>query len=330
MSTADQSQRTAAHIVRDWFDRLEIVLHHEAELAGLLEHGSTVGSGREFLTKRVLRSFLPPTVHYGSGIIIDREGSKSKQIDIVLYDSRFPLLEIQEGMGLYFVEGVIATIEVKSKLTQAKLQDALDNCASVSMLDPTFRSFDQMNRMAHYFINEKKFSVLDAKEAVRYAIAPRTYIFAFTTDMGDRAICNVVCDWYGARGESKSAENPGLPVVIATKGTIGLVHDRWMQLDPGPAGEDARRDLGSHVRAVMGFWPTDRQFGWFALRLMHDVSERLALVHSVGNVPFSIDGYMPAHLYFEEDQLYEKTGRFIFWTKQEQPPQEPEQVQPLE
>jgi len=79
---------------------------------------------------------LPPIVHIGSGKVVDFEGKKSRQIDIIVYDSRFPTFEIQSGMGIYLLEGVIAIIEVKSTLTRKSLFEALDNTQSLIQLTP--------------------------------------------------------------------------------------------------------------------------------------------------------------------------------------------------
>jgi hypothetical protein len=68
-------------IVKQWFDRMEQVLQHEAELAGLFEHGVSTGTAREFLVSRVLRSFLPSFVHLGSGQIFSAGAGMSNQID---------------------------------------------------------------------------------------------------------------------------------------------------------------------------------------------------------------------------------------------------------
>src|SRR5687768_18070391 len=57
-------------VVSGWFDGLEETLTREADLAGLLNHRSMVGAGREFFVGRVLRSILPPTAHVGEGRVI--------------------------------------------------------------------------------------------------------------------------------------------------------------------------------------------------------------------------------------------------------------------
>src|SRR4051812_33193935 len=56
--------------LKKWFDQLDRVLTEEAELAGLLRHGSMVGGAREFFVRRVLRSILPPSVYVGSGRVV--------------------------------------------------------------------------------------------------------------------------------------------------------------------------------------------------------------------------------------------------------------------
>src|SRR5438552_2789462 len=121
-------------LFREWFIAQERSLHQQAELAGLLQHSTTVGTAREFLVRTFLAAVLPPIIHIGSGVIIDAHDRRSKQIDVILYDSRFPLMEFERGIGLYPVEAVVATIEVKSQLTAKELRLALDNCHSVHSL----------------------------------------------------------------------------------------------------------------------------------------------------------------------------------------------------
>jgi len=75
--------------VVDWFDRLETVLEAESRLSGLLAHGTTIGTAREFVVTRILRTILPPAVHIGNGKVIDANGKYSKQIDIIVYGRGF-------------------------------------------------------------------------------------------------------------------------------------------------------------------------------------------------------------------------------------------------
>jgi hypothetical protein len=173
-------EKTGKNIVKHWFDRMEQVLHHEAELAGLFEHGVSTGTAREFLVSRVLRSFLPSFVHLGSGQIFSAAAGMSNQIDVIVYDPRMPFLEVSPGLGLYMLEGVIATVEVKSKLFRTGLVEALDNSLSVLLLtnhlkvqddDPIKAGVEELRT----FQKDEP----DPEGKVMASLMPRTYVFGY-------------------------------------------------------------------------------------------------------------------------------------------------------
>ena len=121
-----------------WLHGLDKVLKAESELVGEFQHNPTVGGIREFLVKNILERILPRSVTVETGKVIDHRGGISKQIDIILFDSRVPCLRSPGGPGLFPVEGVFATIEVKTCLrSQKDVVDALDNCFSVISLAAT-------------------------------------------------------------------------------------------------------------------------------------------------------------------------------------------------
>src|SRR5262245_42729947 len=157
--------REGAHLVREWFDGIEDVLSKEAALAGLLEHGTSIGDAREFFVRRVLRTFLPPGIHVSRGIVFSRS-QRSRQIDIILFDSRYPVFEIEPGFGLYPVEGVIGTIEVKSRLTTSSLHEALDNCLSVMRITPAV-NVEQLNQAAEVYMRERECASEDAEAGIK-------------------------------------------------------------------------------------------------------------------------------------------------------------------
>ncbi len=130
---------TVSTHAQKWFDKREAVLSQEAELAGLLEHSTMIGTAREFMVKRVLKSIMPPSIHVGTGKVIDYQDNVSRQQDIVLFDHRFPLFEIDSGVGMYPLEGVIATIEVKSTLTHKEALQCLKQRAFAHQSDARYR-----------------------------------------------------------------------------------------------------------------------------------------------------------------------------------------------
>ena len=57
-----------------------------AELAAETEHPGEAGSSREEALRELLRNYLPKRVGVGSGFVIDANGGKSRQTDVVIYD----------------------------------------------------------------------------------------------------------------------------------------------------------------------------------------------------------------------------------------------------
>jgi hypothetical protein len=99
-------------------------------------HSSNLGSAREHFIAKVLSRFLPNSVTVGSGEITDGE-TRSGQQDIIIYRSDFPVLTGFDAVNTYLIEGVIATIEVKSDLASGSpngLSGAFHNVATVLSL----------------------------------------------------------------------------------------------------------------------------------------------------------------------------------------------------
>jgi hypothetical protein len=100
-------------------------------------NSTNLGSAREHFITEILKRFLPASVLVGSGEITD--GSKrSGQQDIIIYRSDFPVLSGFSSVNTYLIEGVIATIEVKSDLSSGNptgLSSAFKNVSTVLALD---------------------------------------------------------------------------------------------------------------------------------------------------------------------------------------------------
>ena len=118
----------------DYGRRLERLLVAQRDVSAILTHSGEAGSARAFFVESVLRRVLPPNVVIGSGEIVDERGARSKQQDLLLYRSNFPVIDSLAGAHLYLAEGVLATIEVKSKLTGEEIERASDNITSVKKL----------------------------------------------------------------------------------------------------------------------------------------------------------------------------------------------------
>ena len=82
-----------------------------------LNQSSDLGFAREHFVKNVLASFLPKSIIVGSGEIIDGNGKRSGQQDVIIYRADFPVITSMTPVNTYLAEGVIASIEVKSNLS---------------------------------------------------------------------------------------------------------------------------------------------------------------------------------------------------------------------
>lgn len=90
---------------------------------GGLNHRGEKGSFREEFVKQLLVSVLPGHYGVGSGVVVDKCGRQSPQVDLVIYDRRRmpPLLE-RDGHGIYPIDSVLRVLEVKSYVDGAAIE----------------------------------------------------------------------------------------------------------------------------------------------------------------------------------------------------------------
>jgi hypothetical protein len=90
-----------------------------------VNHAGLRGRLRELVVRDILRPFLPPAIGIGSGEVVSADDLHSNETDIILYDPWLvPPIAFESGSGLFPLESVLYTIEVKSVLTRAELEGA--------------------------------------------------------------------------------------------------------------------------------------------------------------------------------------------------------------
>ena len=120
-------------ILKDFFRKTSEVLNSEFERSSNIKHAVSKGQNRELFIKNFLTKSFPKKFVIGTGEILDSDDKRSKQADIVIYDEFMPIFDY--GSTKHFLtEGVLAHIEIKSKLTTAKLKEALNITKSVKLL----------------------------------------------------------------------------------------------------------------------------------------------------------------------------------------------------
>ena len=102
-------------------------------------HSLHKGTPREAFIREFLQSHLPENVAIGTGEIIDassKPGAQRNQFDIVIYKKNYPKLDFGGGVSGFLIESVIATVEVKSVLTQADMSQAIQAASNAKALTP--------------------------------------------------------------------------------------------------------------------------------------------------------------------------------------------------
>jgi hypothetical protein len=110
--------RYTARIVDDLVNRTK-------ELQGPSRLNLLHGELKELFIGVILKKFLPSSLGVGSGTVINMNGTRGNQTDVIVYDSRILPPFIQEQhLGVYPIETVVAAIEVKTLLSRRGIEQA--------------------------------------------------------------------------------------------------------------------------------------------------------------------------------------------------------------
>ncbi len=98
-------------------------------------NSQTIGRNGELPLLAFLNRYLPPTFRAVSGHFITPNGTISPQIDVMIIDSRYPLLaENLDGSVLAMLHSVIQTTEVKTNLTSADIKKISSDTKKIRIL----------------------------------------------------------------------------------------------------------------------------------------------------------------------------------------------------
>lgn len=101
----------------------------------LSDHAGLRGSHREAVIRLYLQDVLPGRFTIGRGMVYGPR-SRSKEADIVIWDSmNYPRLEMNDHT-LFFADAVRAVLEVKTRYSKEDLNDIVDKCRAVRDIVP--------------------------------------------------------------------------------------------------------------------------------------------------------------------------------------------------
>ncbi|WP_411993556.1 DUF6602 domain-containing protein [Agarivorans sp. DSG3-1] len=105
-------------------------------------NSQTIGRNGELPLVDFLNRYLPPTFKAVSGHFLTPKGNISPQIDVMVLDSRYPLLaENIDGSVLAMLHSVVQTIEVKTNMTSTDLKKIASDTKKIRILMNEVDSF---------------------------------------------------------------------------------------------------------------------------------------------------------------------------------------------
>lgn len=114
----------------------EIMRQRLEEIRDNLRHPGSKGNQAEDILREFLGERLPDGLSVGKGEIIDHIGNRSKECDVVIYDTqRAPVFFQKDGHCAFPAESVIAVVEVKTRLRKSDIPDIVESMKTVKALD---------------------------------------------------------------------------------------------------------------------------------------------------------------------------------------------------
>lgn len=135
----EKSNKNGKKFLQDAFTLEQKLLQVSLDLSTQsVTHSGTLGDVNERYFIDFLRKYLPARYAVNNGIIIDRNGTTSDQIDVIIYDNQYtPTLLDQKNHRFVPAEAVYAVFEVKPTINKNYLEYAGEKAASVRKLTRT-------------------------------------------------------------------------------------------------------------------------------------------------------------------------------------------------
>lgn len=116
-------------------EALRVGLRASLDKSGLIDHALTKGEFRESEAIAAFRPHLPTRYALSSGIVVNSDGEQSRQQDLLIADSfASPPFLASGGIGVFPVEVIAATLQIKSQIDATSIYDAVENVASLKRL----------------------------------------------------------------------------------------------------------------------------------------------------------------------------------------------------
>ena len=286
--TPESNSDTLADIMNqldEWAQLISKRLKSEAELVGVqAKHELYQDSAKETFIRVVLEQFLPDNYAVGTGRVIDSEGNKSSEQDIVIYRRDYPQLNLPGGTDIFLFESVLATIQVKTKLIRKTFFEALDQCASMADLQPVIDRpmLASIAAKNNFTINQQnEYQHTDPLLTARFNLIgrPLSFVYAFNGYQTSlKQLTENIELWIDYRRDSELAvDMKSCAAIIATQGCFAA-----RNASPFSSKQDFLFGIGND----------DAPVRLIIMQLMHALNRRLRKGSDNLGVKQGLDAYL--------------------------------------
>jgi hypothetical protein len=201
--------QTSSSSMRSKFEEIRIAV----------EHRGLKGNANEQIVSEFLEKYLPSKIGFCTGEVIDSDGKRSKQIDVLAYDAATAPQFFQVGdIRILPVESVYAVFEVKAFLNKDEIKNAFNNMLAIKSLEK--KAFFE-NLSATY--TKKLYGIHSTHWPVQF------FVFAFESDDLDTVFGHIQ-QLNGTQPIHKRIDT----VCVLDKGLITNVSGRGLDSIPMP------------------------------------------------------------------------------------------------
>jgi hypothetical protein len=189
------------------------------EIREAVNHRGLKGNANEHIVSEFLERYLPSRIGFCTGEIIDSNGERSKQTDVLAFDAATSPKFFQSGdIKILPIESVYAVFEVKAMLNKSEIENAFSNMQRVKSLEKKA-----------YFPNIRTGSekLLYGKRSQHWPI--QFFIFAFESDD-----LNTVLGHVQTLNDSQPIDKRIDTIFVLDKGLITNVSSRGLDSVPMP------------------------------------------------------------------------------------------------
>jgi hypothetical protein len=120
------------------FRRVQQEMLSQLAVGRMFEHASASGAASEHHWIELFNRYLPQRYRAAPAFVVDHTGSRSRQIDIAIFDNLYSPLLFPHDSGIHIpAESVYAVFEVKPTFSRQWLRDAFTKAESVRALRRT-------------------------------------------------------------------------------------------------------------------------------------------------------------------------------------------------